>query len=225
MNNILRKATHVAFGLLFSLQFGLTGSQAEDSALQGIAEFRSVSSSAVATQLKLSGCRGMRLHCIQVHIKNDADQPISVDGDAAFAEESKGKVQAATLAQTIVNANCGYSSADWALLGLTSFATIGLGEVMMAERLSDPKTLAIPFDRDGTRRRIEDLRLGRRLLMPGDETYGMLCFTGPDIPKLVHIPVSLGQYGSKKGSLDVAVESVGTAKLPPTTSSPPSGTK
>ncbi len=147
--------------------------------LRGLAEFTTVSAQAVEVRRQLfPNCRMTGFTCMKVAVKNNGNAVIIVNGEQARADISGNSVVAASEDTLFKGAGCGMSGAETALLWGVGAGTLGLTGPILQEMLTKPKYPAAPFGGDAVRQRIEQERLGRRFVLPGDETTGWLCFPG-----------------------------------------------
>lgn len=161
--------------------------------LRGLAEFTTISAQALEVRPRLfPDCRMTGFTCINVAVKNKGSQLVTVHGDKAQAIVS-GKLVIAASDETLVKrAGCGMSAAETALLWGVGLASVGLAGPILEEILTEPKYPQAPYGVDAVRKRIEGDKLGRRLLLPGDETAGWLCFQSQsgEVPLEVLIPAN-----------------------------------
>lgn len=181
--------------LLAALTIWLSAASAnaqESQALRGLAEFKDVSGSAIITSGRLlPNCRPVDLSCVQVHIKNDSDKVVVADAINATAMVGGQTMRATDLTAMMDNSNCGLSRGKKAAVIGTAAFTFGFFGPLTYEALAPKKDLGTAFGKDGTRHEAESLYFGRRVIMPGDETTGWLCFDihSQDVPSQVQIPL------------------------------------
>jgi hypothetical protein len=188
--------------------------QEADPPLRGLASLSGVAASALRASDCLPGCRrDMGVQCVQVHIQNNTDQPITVNGNEASGMVGTASLPVASEPVTEKESGCGLTAADVGLLAVIGVTTVGFGQDMLFERLTTPKTLGEAFFRDGARHKVEGVRFGRRLLMPGDETTGWLCFNGSITPDTVSLPVA-GMDGKQAGELKLSVAGAAAPPIP-----------
>lgn len=179
--------------------------QESDPPLRGLASLSGIAATAVRAPACLPGCkRDMGVQCVQVHVQNNTDQPITVNGNDASGAISGTNFQSVTDKTVQSKSGCGLSGKDVALLAVVGVGTVGLGQDLLFDIMTTPKTLGEPFFRDGIRQKIEAVKFGRRLLMPGDETTGWLCFSSSIAPDTVSLPVA-GMDGKQAGELKLTV--------------------
>lgn len=178
--------------------------------MHGLAQFKSVSGSAIPAHGQLlPRCRPLDLKCVEVHIKNDSNQVIVIDGEQSTATVAGQSVRAANVAQIIAASDCELSAGKKIAVATVALTTFGFFAPLSYELLTPRPDLGVPFRADGPRWKAETLHLGRRLIMPGDDTTGWLCFdaAGADQPQEVQIPLSSDQ-GGKTGLLILPVAAV-----------------
>lgn len=198
---------------VLSLVFAVGAGQCQESqpALRGLAEFESVQAEVASVKPYLiSVCRGRSLQCVLVHIKNDSNKMVSVDGDHARAGVA-GSVLEPQSKQQITKASCCTMSVP-ATLALAAVGTASLGftgpilfEMLTNKRQHHFYNGGFGFGDDGVRHEIEGARFGKRLLLQGDEMSGWFCFQTANLTGLtsLQIPVS---SGSKSGIVEVKVQ-------------------
>jgi hypothetical protein len=184
---------------------------AEQQQLHGLAQFQSLAANASAVTITRMPCckRPIGLRCVRIKVRNNGDLPVTIMGDAATADGNGFKhACAATLMADVRRSGCGLTSGDLALLAAVGVGSLYLAGPIMYELVADPKggvTSGMAFGRDGIRHKVESVRMTNRLIMPGDETDGALCFDTPGLPTTVRIPVITGQAGTVAGELELPV--------------------
>jgi hypothetical protein len=187
------------------------GETPEQQKLHGLAQFQSLSANAAIVPVNcLPGCKQpISLRCVRLRVRNNGDLPVTIMGDCATAEGAGFKnAMAATLLHDVRRSGCGMTGTELALLAIVGVGSLGFAAPMLYEQLADPKggvTSGTAFGRDGIRHKVEGLRMTNRLIMPGDETDGALCFDTPTFPNMVRIPVITGQAGTVAGELELTV--------------------
>lgn len=148
--------------------------------LRGLAEFTTVSAQALEVRGKLfPKCRMVGFTCMKVSVKNSGNTVIIVNGEQARADIAGNSVVAASEDTLFKQAGCGMSAKEIALLWGVGAGTLGLTGPILQEILANEKYPQQAFGGDAIRQRIEGERLGRRFLLPGDETTGWMCFPSP----------------------------------------------
>ena len=160
--------------------------------LQGQAEFSSVSGSFLSLKSRLpNDCRDTRYKCVQVRIKNNSTQVVTIHGDKAQVDIATQPTLVSSESQLIKKSGCGLSYFDKSLLLVVGASTVGLAEPILQEMLEKDDYPKTAYGQDAIRQMIEGERLGRRLLIPGDDTTGWLCVRCPrsQKPITIYIPV------------------------------------
>jgi hypothetical protein len=161
--------------------------------LRGLAEFTTISAQGLEVRKQLfPKCRMAGFTCMKVSVKNNASVMVVVNGDQAQADIAGNTVGAASEVTLTQRAGCGMTAEEIALLWGVGVGTLGLAGPILQEILADEKYPKEAFGKDAVRQRIQGQRLGRRFILPGDETTGWLCFPAPPGATLgeVLVPVS-----------------------------------
>ncbi|MBX9686838.1 MAG: hypothetical protein K2X27_09060 [Candidatus Obscuribacterales bacterium] len=144
------------------------------------------------------GCTG-----IKVRIQNNGKSPIIVDGDHAQA-----RPELASMSEEALMKQSGgqFSSKQIKTLALVGTATLMLAEPILQDHFSTSKTdFPVSYGVNETRRRLEDRRLARRIILPGENTEGIIFFKGSDIKvDKLSIPLLTYPQGQASGSLDIS---------------------
>lgn len=190
----LNEKSWLIIAVLFAIVFFNSETKAQESQveLKGQAEFASVSGTFITLKRRLPGdCRNTGFECIKVKIKNNTTQVITIHGDKAQAEASNHALPAALEPELIKKSGCGFSFIDKSILFAATVTTVALAEPILQEMLEKADYPQTAYGQDAIRQMIEGERLGRRLLMPGDETTGWLCVASPKgkTPTVLRIPV------------------------------------
>lgn len=148
--------------------------------LRGLAEFQQVSVKANPMASKIfASCRPSAFRCVQVEVANNLATPIMIDGDQALASGDGQSFSQATEAQIVADSGCNPSAFAKALVAAAGLSSAGLALPIASEMANKPKNLGVPCGGDVLRHSVEEMRLGKRLLAPGDKTSGLLCFLVP----------------------------------------------
>lgn len=134
-----------------------------------------------ATKLKqttqlIPGCQSRGFQCFEIKIQNKSSEIVTIDGDAAQAEVAGNTIRASSLNELSHSLGCGLSLADKGLLSAVSLGSLGLAGPILFDFISNTTYPKTALGLDGIAHSIEIQRLGRRLLLPSDETTGCLCF-------------------------------------------------
>ncbi|MBI4533554.1 MAG: hypothetical protein HY711_06365 [Candidatus Melainabacteria bacterium] len=169
----------LAFVILFCLYSKQAFSQesSQPQHLTGLAEFHFLSATKLGQTARLiAGCHSTACQCFEVKIQNNSSEIVTIDGDLAQAEVAGNTIRAASVSELRHSLGCGLSLADKGLLSTASLVSLGLAGPLLYDFISKNPYPKAALGPDGTRHSIEIQRLGRRLLLPNDETTGYLCF-------------------------------------------------
>ena len=153
---------------------------ANEPQLRGLAQFQQVAIKASPVGSKFfSQCRPTSFRCVQVGISNELSTPILVDGDQAQASVAGKVFQQATQQEMVANSGCAPSTFTKAMVAAFTLASAGLAGPIVSEIATKRESLGVPCGQE-VRLSVEEIRLGKRIIMPGDTTTGLLCFSMPD---------------------------------------------
>ncbi|HEY9869893.1 MAG TPA: hypothetical protein V6D08_12065 [Candidatus Obscuribacterales bacterium] len=184
--------------------------------LTGLAEFTTVSAQALAVQANarlFPDCRATDFTCVKVSLKNNDTQIITIKGNEAQAAVG-GQTTTAVPEETLIKCSgCQMSGSQTALLWGVGLATVGFAGPILQEMLTHPKYPQAAYGSDAGRQRAEGARLGNRIVLPGDETTGWLCFQIPAgrSPEEITLPVS---SPTQSGRVAVHISAAGQAASP-----------
>lgn len=160
--------------------------------LSGLAEFNAISASASDLSGRISpGCRLKGYRCIELRVKNNRSEPVVVDGERTAGQVNGKLLQPESAEKLTGEINCGMSYLQASLVGAIGLGTLGLAGPMAYEVFEKPKYPGAPYGRDNVTHLVQGDRFGQRLILPGDETEGWLCFRcGPEsTPRSLTIPI------------------------------------
>lgn len=173
----------IGSALLFSSAF------CEELQLRGLTELQQVSVRAKPVGSKLfAKCRPTNFRCVKLEVVNDLATPILIDGDKAQATASGQVFQQATQKEIIADSGCAPTAFAKAMLVAATLSSAGLAGPIASEMVHKRECLGVPCGKDEVRLSVAEIRLGKRILMPGDKTTGLLCFS---IPAAGVVPDSL----------------------------------
>lgn len=192
--------------------------QESQPSLRGLAEFGSVTAQvAEIRSYLLPACRSRGFQCVLVHLKNNSDQTITVDGDNAKATIAGNLVDPRNTRQITKQSRCRMSVPAMVTLTVVSLGFLGTPGPILYEILTNKRdkyfyNSGYGFMDDGVRHEIEGARFGKRVMLKGDETDGWFCFNPSQLsgPAKLNIPVSAGK---KSGAIEVNVKAPDTASL------------
>jgi len=169
-----------------------------------------------------------RLTCFEIRIRNNSASVVTLDGDRAQAEIDGEPAVAISSSQFQKSLKHPLNTGGRLLVAAVAAGSLGLAGPVFSEFLTDPyhrlilkkrpeDIYAQAFGRDQLRLRAEALRIGKRMLLPGDETTGWACFNlaGDLTPRRILIPIATGAAGTITGLLTV---DLGANKQLPSTS-------
>lgn len=157
-----------------------TGANLSEPKLRGLAEFQQVSIKASPIGSKLfANCRPSNFCLVQVEVSNDLATPILLDGDQAEASSGSLTYSQATEKEIISDSGCDPSAFTKAWQVAVSLASAGLAAPIASEIAHKRESLGVPCGGDALRLKVEEARLGKRILMPGETTKGFVCFAIP----------------------------------------------
>lgn len=168
---------------------------ANEPQLRGLAQFQQVALKANPVGSKFfSQCRPTSFRCVQVEISNELSTPILIDGDQAQATFAGQLLHQATQQEMIANSGCNPSTLTKAMVAAVTLASAGLAGPIASEMAKKRESLGVPCGHDEVRLSVEEIRLGKRILMPGDKTTGLLCFSMPDtasVPDSLDVKITI----------------------------------
>jgi hypothetical protein len=184
--------------------------------LRGLAAFTTVSAQALDVQANarlFPDCRATDFTCVKVSLKNNDTQIITIKGNEAQAVVG-GQTTTAVPEETLIKCSgCQMSGSQTALLWGVGLATVGFAGPILQEILTKPKYPQAAYGRDAGRQRAEGARLGNRIVLPGDETSGWLCFQIPagKSPQEITLPVA---SPTQSGRVAVQISAAGQVTSP-----------
>jgi len=168
---------------------------ANEPQLRGLAVFQQVVLKANPVGSKFFvQCRPTSFRCVQVEISNEFSTPILVDGDQAQAVFAGRVFQQATDKEMIADSGCAPTTFTKAMVAAATLASAGLAGPIASEIANKRESLGVPLGQDKVRLGVEEIRLGKRILMPGDKTTGLLCFSMPDseaVPDSLDVKITI----------------------------------
>lgn len=148
--------------------------------LRGLAEFEQVSIKASPVGSKLfANCRPSAFRYVHLEVINNLATPILLNGDQAQAVAEAMTLSQASEKEVIADSGCDLSAFRKACVAAVAIASAGLAGPIASEIAHKTKDPGMPLGTDGLRLGVEEIRLGKRVLMPGETTRGLLCFLIP----------------------------------------------
>ncbi|MBX9877216.1 MAG: hypothetical protein K2Y22_02050 [Candidatus Obscuribacterales bacterium] len=178
--------------LVLALMMSTLPAISQEPQLRGIAEFQQVAVKANPIGSKLfTQCRPTNFRCVKVEISNELSTPILVDGDQAQAVSGSQSFNQATQKELTDGSGCDPSAFAKAMVAVVGVASAGLAAPIASEIAKKNEALGIPCGYDEVRLQIEEIRLGKRILLPGDKTVGLLCFSVPTTPDSLDVKITI----------------------------------
>ncbi|MBX9722047.1 MAG: hypothetical protein K2X81_11670 [Candidatus Obscuribacterales bacterium] len=142
---------------------------------------------------------------VQVKIQNLSSSPIILDGE--HAEVSGAGVALRALSEDSALASSGrtFTKKQKEVLGLVAAGTLGLLEPVTQDHFTTSKIdFPVCYGPNETRRRLEDRRFGKRVLLPGEDTEGIIFFPGDKLSfDKITIPLLTYPTSQNAGNLDI----------------------
>lgn len=143
---------------------------------------------------------------IKVYIQNQSQKPIIIDGEHAQASIDSPEGKAISEDQAMKQSGSTFTKQQKEILGVVALTTLGLAEPILQDHFStSKKDFPVSYGVNETRRRLEDLRLSKRIILPGEDTQGVIFFPGDKISfDKVSIPILSYPQGQAVGTLEIA---------------------
>lgn len=170
--------------------------------------------SAAAGQLTgpLPSGRKLNVTVILLCVRNNTDRAIIVDGDQAIISATGAPLQALPENIVVKRTHPFFTKSQKIQLALITGLTLGLATVIAGERMTNKTSPSARFGVYETMRRIEDVRFGNRVVLPGEESKGLVFFDESVAPQgSVSIPIRAFPSNADSGRL--SVEIAGSARL------------
>lgn len=142
---------------------------------------------------------------VKVYIQNQGQKPIIIDGEHAQAALDSAAGKAISEEQAMKQSGSTFTKQQKQLLGLVALGTLGLAEPILQDHFSTSKTdFPVSYGVNETRRRLEDRRLAKRIILPGEDTEGIIFFPGNKISfDKVTIPILSYPQEQAVGTLEI----------------------
>lgn len=142
---------------------------------------------------------------VAVHIQNLSPNPIIVDGEHALVFSGSAQERALSEDYAMKTSGGMFTKEQKLALAATFVGTLGLLEPVLQDHFSTSKTdFPVSYGVNETRRRMEDRRLSKRIILPGEDTDGVIFFNGTNPSyQRVSIPIKTYPLGQPVGSLDL----------------------
>ncbi len=218
-----RVSLYVLFAAIAVLIAGLTKlpvlSQESKPALRGLAQSGTITAAVAEIRpVLLSACRGHSIRCMRVHIKNNTDQTITIDGNGAKLAISDNVITPRSTAQITQASCCGMSKPAQAAVAAVSLGTLGFAGPISYEILTNRRNnyffrSSFGYLDDGIRHEIESFQCGKRVILPGDETDGWFCFRNSELTAAAELQLPV--IANNKASLIVVPALANASSNPP----------
>lgn len=142
---------------------------------------------------------------VRVRIINESTEPIMVDGNNARAIAANQEVLAWSEEKVLKTSGAELSGKQKLALAAFGLGTFGLGEPILQDYFTtSKKTLLKSYGDIVIRRRFENNRLSKRIILPNEDTYASVIFPSASFPfQKVVIPLLNYPGGEPCGSLTV----------------------
>jgi hypothetical protein len=154
----------------------------------------------IAPHKPCNNCTG-----IEVRVQNLSPNPIIIDGEHAVVFSNEGQERAISEDYAMKTSGGMFTRDQKLLLAATFVGTFGLLEPVLQDHFSTSKTdFPVSYGVNETRRRLEDRRLSKRIILPGEDTSGVIYFNGTNLnPNHISIPIKTYPLGQPVGSIDL----------------------
>lgn len=170
--------------------------------------------SAAAGQLSgpLPSGRKLDLTVVVLSVRNNTSAPIIVDGDTAIISSSGAPLQALPEYIVVKRTHPFFTTSQKIQLGIITFATLGLATEIAGERMTNKTSPSARFGVYETMRRIEDVRFGKRVVLPGEETRGLVFFDDA-VQATGNMSIPLRTFPANDSYGRLSVEIIGSTNL------------
>ena len=143
---------------------------------------------------------------VRVKIQNQSANALILDGERAQAIKSGAALKSLSEDDAMHLSGYKFSEKQKKLLAATFVGTLGFWEPILQDKFSTSKTdFPISYGLNENRRRLEDRRLSRRIILPGEDTEGVIYFPGETISfDTISIPILTFPVGVPNGTLQIA---------------------
>lgn len=144
---------------------------------------------------------------LKIYIQNQSKNPIIVDGEGAQAFSNAQKAKPLSEDQAMHQSGGTFTAKQKGMLALAAATSLGLAEPLLQDHFSTSKTdFPVSYGIDETRRRLENRQLGKRIILPGEDTEGIVFFNGNDLSfERIRIPILSYPQETPAGELEIVV--------------------
>ncbi len=144
---------------------------------------------------------------VEVKITNHSLQVIIADGEHVKASAAGKELTAISEAELMKQSGGTFTRGQKGMLAAAGIFSLGLAEPILQDHFStSKKDFPVSYGVNETRRRLEDLRFCKRIILPEESTQGVIFFAGDDL-KLdkITIPILTYPEGQQRGTLEIPV--------------------
>jgi hypothetical protein len=169
---------------------------------------------AMAGQLTgpLPSGRKVDVTIILLSVRNNTAHPIIVDGESAIISSSGAPLPALPENIVVKRTHPFFTTSQKVQLTLITGLTLGLATVIAGERMTNKTSPSARFGVYETMRRIEDVRFGTRVVLPGEESKGLVFFD-QSVQPAGNVSIPIRAFPSNQDSGRLSVEISGSANL------------
>jgi hypothetical protein len=143
---------------------------------------------------------------VKIKVQNFTQNPIIIDGERAQAQKSGAAIRSLSEDDAMHSSGGQFTGKQKAALAATFIGTLGFMEPILQDHYTTSKTdFPVSYGLNETRRRLEDRRLSRRIVLPGEDTEGVIYFPGDKFSfDSIKIPLLTYPLGVPTGTLEIA---------------------
>lgn len=147
------------------------------------------------------------LNCtgIEVRIQNLSPNPIIVDASHAQAITAGRPLYAISEEALMKLSGRTFTHKQIAALATAEIGTLYLAEPILEDHFTtSKKDFPVSYGKNETRRRLEDRQLSRRIILPGEDTCGVIFFPGRNLTfNKISVPIKTYPQEQPVGNLDI----------------------
>lgn len=142
---------------------------------------------------------------IKIRVQNLSSTPIIVDGEHAQAIGASGNLGAISENSLLKSSGGTFTKKQKEVLAAVALGSLGLAEPIVQDHFSTSKTdFPVSYGVNETRRRLEDRRFCKRIILPGEDTEGVIYFPGDSLSfNKISIPLLTYPQEQASGMLDI----------------------
>lgn len=158
--------------------------------------------------------RKLNVTVIVLKVKNNTTAPMTVDANSAIIYSGNTPIQALPENVVVQRTHPFFTGGQKVELAAITVATLGLATVIAGERMTNKTSPSARYGVYETMRRVEDLRFGKRLVLPGEESKGLVFFD-QSVAAQGNVSIPLRNYPSDVESGRISVDVSGSVTLQP----------